>query len=132
MQQVVGSSPLESALYRLMDLPGLRTLYPRPPAEARTELSSLLAGDPANPELYALRARTDEQTLDFTVAEADWRSYVAHAKDLPAAQLELADFYHRRLQPQQEIATLSSLAAAPSPDSERFRPVEQQRSWRDL
>ena len=130
MQQIAGSSRLESALYRLMDLPGLRTLYPRPPAEARTELSSLLAGDPTNSELYALRARTDEQTLDFIAAEADWRSYVAHAKDIPAAQLELADFYHRRLQPQQEIATLLSVAAAPSPDTERFRPVEQQRSWR--
>ena len=38
MEQVVGNSPIESALYRLMDLPGLRTLYPRPPAEARTDV----------------------------------------------------------------------------------------------
>ncbi len=129
MEQVVGNSSIESALYRLMDLPGLRTLYPRPPAEARTELSSLVAKNPADPELYALRAQTDEQALDFLAAEADWKAYSAHAKDVPAAQLELADFYHRRLQPRQEIATLLAVAAAPSPDTDRYRPVEQQRSW---
>jgi tetratricopeptide (TPR) repeat protein len=129
MEQVVGNSSIESALYRLMDLPGLRTLYPRPPAEARTELSSLVASDPADPELYALRAQTDEQSLDFIAAEADWKAYSAHAKDIPAAQLELADFYHRRLQPEQEIATLLAVAAAPSPDTDRYRPAEQQRSW---
>jgi cellulose synthase operon protein C len=129
MEQVVGNSSIESALYGLMDLPGLRTLYPRPPAEARTELSSLVAKDPADQEIYALRAQTDEQALDFVAAEADWKAYVVHAKDIPAAQLELADFYHRRLQPQQEIATLLSVAAAPTPDAERYRPVVQQRSW---
>jgi hypothetical protein len=129
MEQVVGNSSIESALYRLMDLPNLRTLYPRPPDEARTELSSLVASNPADPELYALRAQTDEQALDFIAAEADWKAYSAHAKDIPAAQLELADFYHRRLQPQQEIATLLVVAAAPSPDTDRYRPAEQQRSW---
>jgi len=129
MQQVVSASSIESALYRLMDIPGLGTLYPRPPAEARTELSSLVAKNPADPELYALRAQTDEQALEFTAAEADWKAYAARAKDTSAAQLDLADFYHRRLQPQQEIATLTAVAAAPSPATERFTPVEKQRSW---
>ena len=130
MQQVVGASSIESAIYRLMDLPGLRTLYPRPPAETRTELSSLVAKTPADPELYALRARADEQSLDFTAAESDWKAYAAHAKDVPAAQLDLADFYHRRLQPQQEIAVLTAAAAAPSPATEKFISVEKQRSWK--
>jgi cellulose synthase operon protein C len=129
MEQVVGSSSIEYALYRLMDLPGLRTLYPRPPVEARTELSVLVTKNPTDPELYALRAQTDEQALDFIAAEADWKAYSVHAKDVPAAQLELADFYHRRLQPRQEIATLLAVATAPSPDTDRYRPVEQQRSW---
>ena len=129
MEQVVGNSSIESALYRLMDLPGLRTLYPRPPTEARTELSALVAKNPTDPELYALRAQTDEQALDFTAAEADWKAYSVHAKDITAAQLDLADFYHRRLQPQREIATLLAVAAAPSPDTDRYRRVEQQRSW---
>jgi len=129
MQQIVSASTIESALYRMMDLPGLHTLYPRPPAESRTELSALVQKSPADPELYALRARANEQALDFTAAENDWKSYVAHAKDIPAAQLELVDYYSRRLQPQQEIATLTALATAPSAPDEKFVPVSNQRSW---
>ncbi|MGD0445622.1 MAG: hypothetical protein ABSA39_16940, partial [Edaphobacter sp.] len=129
MQQIVSASTVESALYRMMDLPGLRTLYPRPPAESRAELSALVQRSPADPELYALRARADEQALDFTAAEQDWKSYVAHAKDIPAAQLELAGYYDRRLQPQQEIATLTALAAAPSAPGEKFISASRQRSW---
>ena len=129
MQQVVSASAMESALYRMMDLPGLRTLYPRPPAEARNELSNLIQKTPADPELYALRARTSEQSLDFNAAEHDWKSYVANAKDTPSAQLELADYYHRRLQPQQEIATLNIVAALPLTPSEKFTPPQKQRSW---
>ena len=129
MQQIVSASTIESALYRMMDLPGLHTLYPRPPAESRAELSTLVQKSPTNPELYALRARADEQALDFTAAEQDWKSYVAHAKDIPAAQLELADYYDRRLQPQQEIVTLTALAAAPSAPGETFVSASRQRSW---
>ena len=88
MQQIISASTIESALYRMMDLPGLRTLYPRPPAEARNELSNLIQKTPADPELYSLRARASEQSLDFTAAERDWKSYVANAKDTIAAQLD--------------------------------------------
>lgn len=130
MQQVVGASSIEAALYRVMQLPGAGTLYPRPPAEAREELSTLVAKAPADADLYALRAHADEQALDFTAAEADWKTYTSHAKDVVAAKLELADYYHRRLQTQQEIATLTAVAAAPSPAIERFTPMEQQRSWK--
>jgi tetratricopeptide (TPR) repeat protein len=129
MQQIVGASTIESALYRTMQLPGLATLYPRPPAEARTELSALVSKTPADAQLYALRAHADEQSLDFAAAERDWKAYTQHAQDVPAAQLELADFYHRRLQPRQEIATLLTVAAAPSPASEKFTPAPRQRSW---
>jgi cellulose synthase operon protein C len=129
MQQVVSASAIESALYRVMDLPGLRTLYPRPPAESRTDLSVLVQKSPSDPELYAIRARVGEQALDFTAAEQDWKSYVTHVKDIPAAQLELANYYDRRLQPQQEIATLTALAAVPSTPDEKFVPVSKQRSW---
>ena len=129
MQQVVGASTIESALYRMMQLPGLSTLYPRPPAEARTELSALLSKTPTDPELYALRAHADEQSLDFPAAESDWKAYTTHAKDIPAAQLDLANYYHRRLQSQQEIAALTTAAAALSPAAEKFTPTEKQRSW---
>ncbi len=115
VREVVGGSAIESALYRLMEVPEIKVLYPRPPAEARGELSNLLAKTPAESELYALRARADEQSLDFTASESDWKLYVAHAQDTPAAELELADFYHRRLRSQDEIAALLLVGEAPSP-----------------
>src|SRR3569623_1813337 len=71
LQTTVSGSALESALYRLMDLPGLRTLYLRPPAEARRELDKLVDADPAQAQLYALRAHVEEQALDFASAERD-------------------------------------------------------------
>ena len=130
MQQIVSGSAIESALYRMMDLPGLRTLYPRPPAEARAELSNLIQKSSADPDLYALRAHADEQSLDFTAAEQDWKAYAGHAKDTTAAQLDLADYYRRRLQSQQEITTLNIVAAAPTAPSEKFTPAQRQRAWR--
>ncbi len=129
MQDVVGASAIESALYRLMDLPGLGVLYPRPPAEARSELSTLVAKAPADAELYALRARAAEQSLDFAAAESDWKLYVAHSQDAAPANLQLAGFYARRLRPQDEIATLLLVGNASSPAAEKFTPVEKQRSW---
>jgi cellulose synthase operon protein C len=130
VREVVGASAIESALYRLMEMPGGEILYPRPPAESRGELSNLLEKTPADGELYALRARVDEQSLDFTAAESDWKLYVAHAQDVPAAKLDVADFYHRRLRSQEEIATLLLIGGAPSTAAEKFTPAQQQRSWR--
>ncbi len=129
VREVAGGSAIESALYRLMEIPEVKILYPRPPAEARGELSSLLKKTPADGELYALRAHADEQSLDFTAAQSDWNLYVTHAQDTPAAELELADFYQRRLQPQDEIATLLLVGKAPSPAAEKFTPAERHRSW---
>ena len=110
-------------------MPELKVLYPRPPAEAQGELSNLLAKTPADGELFALRARADEHSLNFTAAESDWNLYVAHAQDKPAAELDLADFYERRLQPQEEIAALLLVGKAPLASGEKFIPVERQRSW---
>ena len=129
MQDVVSASGVESALYRLMDLPGIRVLYPRPPAESRNELWTLLTKTPADAELYALRAHADEQALDFSAAAADWKLYVEHAQDSAAANLLLADYYHRRLQSQDEVKTMLVVAGMPSPASQKFTPVPQQRSW---
>jgi len=129
MQDVVSASAIEAALYRLMNMPGLRILYPRPPAESQGELSNLLAKAPADAELYALRAHADGQSLDFVAAEADWKFYVAHAQDGAAADLQLADFYDRRLRPQDEIAALLVVGNAPSPPAEKYMSVQQQRSW---
>jgi hypothetical protein len=130
VQEVVGESAIESALYRLMAMPGLDILYPRPTAEARGQLSNLLVRAPADVELYSLRAHAEEQSLDFVAAESDWKSYVAHAQDTAVANLQLADFYERRLRSQDEIAALLLVGNAASPLAEKYLPIQQQRSWR--
>ena len=129
MQHIVGASTVESALYRVMQLPAAQALYPRPPKEAAAELSQLIATNAANAELYQLRAQADEQALDEAAAESDWKLYVAHAPDPIAAKLELADFYGRRLMAPQEIAVLSEVAAAPPIPSETYIDPTEQRSW---
>jgi hypothetical protein len=129
LQHIVGASTFESALYRAMKLPEIEALYPRPPQEAQSELARLLSSQPDNAELYQLRARADEQALDESAAEADWKLYAAHAKDPIAARLELADFYQRRLAIPQEIATLKEVAAAPPAAADTYTNPTQQRSW---
>ena len=84
LQHIVGASTVESALYRVMPLPGIQALYPRPPREAQTELTHLIASTPDQAELYQLRARADEQSLDESAAEADWKLYTAHAPKTPS------------------------------------------------
>ena len=71
LQHLVGASTAESALYRVMKLPAVQALYPRPPKEAAGELAKLIATNAGNAELYELRARADEQALDEASAEAD-------------------------------------------------------------
>ena len=92
VQTVVGGSPIESALFRMMEVPGLSVMYPRPPAESVPALGGLVAKHPADAQLYALRAHSEEEALDFAAAERDWKEEVAHAQEVPAAQLQLADF----------------------------------------
>lgn len=129
MQTAVSGSAIEAALYRAMDLPGLRTLYPRPPIEARGEVDKLVAGSPADAQLYALRAHVEEQALDFAAAEKDWKAAADHAQDKVAAEFALADFYHRRNQGEQEISALEAAAALPSPASETYTPADSQAAW---
>lgn len=129
LQHIVGASSVESALYRAMQLPAVQALYPRPPKEAVTELSQLIAGNSGNAELYQLRARADEQALNEAAGESDWKLYIAHAPDPIAARLELADFYQRRLMVPQEIEVLREVAAALPIPSETYIEPTKQRSW---
>jgi hypothetical protein len=130
MQFAVAGSDIENALYRAMDAAGVKVQYPRPPAEARAELSALVKQTPRKADLYALRARADEQALDFASAEIDWKQYVAHASDTPGAKLELADFYHRRLRWRNEIAVLMDVASSVVTKNERDADVHSERSWK--
>ena len=68
--------------------------------------------------------------MDFSAAESDWKAYVEKSADKVAAQQALADFYHRRLRPQDEIAALLLVAGAPPDGAERLTPASEQRSWR--
>jgi hypothetical protein len=129
LQHIVGGSTIESALYRVMQLPAVQALYPRPPKEAQGELAKLITTGPNQAELYELRARADEQALNEDAAESDWKLYVAHSPDAAAAKLELADFYERRLLIPQEIAVLKEVAAAPPIPSEAYIDPAKQRSW---
>jgi tetratricopeptide (TPR) repeat protein len=132
MQDVVGASTIEAALYRAMEIPGVKALYPRPPKEAVGELSGLIAKAGKDAALYSLRAMEEEQALDFPAAEADWKAYVPRAGDGLGAKLELADYYHRRLQPADEARVLLEVGSAPAQANEAYTAASEQRSWQAL
>ena len=59
----------------MMSLPNGAVAFRRPPRETRPALADLIKSQPRNAELYSLRALEDEQQLDFTAAESDWKAY---------------------------------------------------------
>lgn len=130
MQDAVSGSAIEAALYRVMQIPGKKMLYPRPPKEAQSELSTLIAQSPDQAELYSLRAMEEEQALDFHAAEADWKAYIAHAKDRVGAKLEMADYYHRRMQASDEVRVLMEVGSSPAMPREEYVAAANQRSWK--
>jgi len=113
-------------MFREMSLPGGAVLFRRPPSETRPALSELMRSQPANANLYSLRAREDEQQLDFVAAESDWKKAATSA----SSQFALADFYHRRVRPLDEIKALSVVANAPADASEVLIAPSEQQSWR--
>ncbi|HTQ85472.1 MAG TPA: hypothetical protein VMI93_04620, partial [Candidatus Solibacter sp.] len=125
-----GRSALEAVFFRLMALPTGDVLHRRPPGETRPELRKLIAQQPKEAELYSLAALEDEQQLDFAAAESDWKKFVDASADKIRAQIALADFYHRRLRPLDEIQILSAIASAPAGDGEKLTPPGAQESWR--
>ena len=134
VRYVESGSPLRDVFFRTVSLPSGEIRAERPPSETRAALSSLVDQHPEQAALYALRAREAERQLDFVAAEQDWKQYAALAPTLGAtpaeAQLALADYYHRRLRPQDEIAALLEVAQSPPPASEKFTPAPNQRSWK--
>ena len=130
IRNVEANSGIEAAFFRMMSLPNGAVAFPRPPRETRPALGELIRNQPHNAELYSLRALEDEQALDFTAAESDWKAYVDNSSDKGNAQLALADFYHHRVRPADEIRTLSLVATAPPLAADKLTPVTEQRSWR--
>ncbi|MGA9797532.1 MAG: tetratricopeptide repeat protein, partial [Terriglobales bacterium] len=130
MRDVEAGTAIEAALFRAMSLPGGDVLFRRPPAETRPALGALIAAQPKNADLYSLRALEDEQQLDFSAAESDWKKYVENSSDKTSAEIALADFYHRRVRPLDEIKALSVAANAAADPSETLTAVTDQQSWR--
>src|SRR5260370_30885075 len=128
IRNIEARTGIEAAFFRLMALPGGEVAFRRPPSETRPALGELLKKQPGNAELYSLRALEDEQQLDFTAAEGDWKSFAEKSEDKVAGQLSLADFYHRRLRPLDEIKVLSAAAGAAPDASEKPTPAFQPRS----
>lgn len=132
--QDIAPSRLQAVFFRPVVMPGGPVSMRRPPQETRAELSRLISTAPNDADLYALRAREAEQQLDFTAAENDWKKHVELASNKPAAELNqarlsLADFYHRRLRPREEVAALDSAGRSVPTGAERFLPAAGQQSW---
>jgi tetratricopeptide (TPR) repeat protein len=130
IQNIEVRSLVEAAIFRTVSLPAGPITIRRPPAESVPALGELVKQHPQQADLYSLKALEEEQKLDFTAAEADWKLYLQNAADKAAAQMDLADFYHRRHRPQEEVSALSAAARMPSPQSERFTGVSDQRAWK--
>lgn len=129
IRNIEAGTALEAVFFRTMLLSNGGVTFRRPPRETRPALSDLINSQPRNADLYSLRALEDEQQLDFQAAESDWRAYVENSSDKVNAQLALADFYHRRLRPEDEIKVQSLVADAPPVVAEKLTPPTQQRSW---
>ncbi len=129
-QNVEGGSTFDLALFRSVIMPWGAMLVRRAPRDSRAMLDQMAAKTPNDADLYLMRARVDEESLDFKAAEADWKKRAELLPDHAESELELADFYHRRLRPLDEIKALDEAAASPASAAEHLLPVTEQRSWK--
>ena len=129
LQNLESNGRFEAVFFRSLTLLGGPVSVRRPPGEARSALNDLVSKSPHDPELYRMRARAGEAQLDFAAEEADWQKYAQLAPDKADAQLQLADFYHRRVRPLDEVKALAAAAQAPTLPAEKLRPANQQRAW---
>ena len=128
IQNIEVRSLVEAAIFRTVPLPTGPISIRRPPAETVPALGELVKQHPQQADLYSLKALEEEQKLDFAAAETDWKLYLQNAADKAVAQMDLADFYHRRHRPQDEVNALSAAGRMASPASERFTAVSHGRA----
>ena len=124
--QHIPVGPAINALFGDVPMHGGSVPILRPPSETRPALTNLIATSPKDAMLYRLRAQEAEVALDFVAAEADWKTYAESAADRYGVRIELADFYHRRNQPRDEIAALTAAAAA---KDDPLQPATAQLAW---
>ncbi len=109
--------------------PGGSVPVRRPPGETAPQLVQLSSRTP-DAELVSLAAREYEAKLDFTNAEFRWRSLDSVSPDRAGNQIQLADYYHRRMQPQQELQALAVAANVLPAIDAPLQPQPQQRAWK--
>ena len=129
IQWLPATSPALGVLYRMVPSPGGSVPVRRPPGETAPQLVQLSSRTP-DAELVALAAREYEAKLDFTNAEFRWRSLDSVSPDRAGNQIQLADYYHRRLQPQQELQALAVAANVLPAIDAPLQPQPQQRAWK--
>jgi Tfp pilus assembly protein PilF len=130
LANVPATARMDGVFFRTVEMAGGPVRVRRSPAEIRASLTKLIAETPSDAGLYPLRAHEAEEVLDFAAAEADWKKCSELAADKGAGQLALADFYHRRLRPEDELRALDAAAAAgPASRQEKYLPADQQRPW---
>ncbi|MDQ2711704.1 MAG: hypothetical protein M3Y24_05610 [Acidobacteriota bacterium] len=127
----ITGSVIEKALFRLMALPGGSILARRPPSESVAQVTGAIQRSPEQGDLYAIRAQEEERALNFAAAEADWKKVVSLSSAKASAWVDLADFYHRRLEPSQETDALLHAAQIAPEGLDRYRP-ETQPAWMQL
>ncbi len=130
VQFVQANNPIEAIFFKTVTLPAGPVLSLRPPIETVAGLSRAITAAPQQTELLSLRAHEEEQLLDFSAATADWRNYAAASADKFQGQVSLADFYHRRLQPAEELQALAAARGMSASAEEKFTEPAQQRSWK--
>jgi predicted Zn-dependent protease len=129
VQWLPGTSPAISALYRMVPSLGGSIPVRRPPKETAPQLAMLSAGTPSDTELIAATAREYESLLDFKNAEDRWKLLDSVSSDRVASQIELADYYHRRMQPAQELQALTTAESRLPAIDDPLKPEPQQRAW---
>lgn len=129
LQHLTAGSPYQGIFFKTVTLPAGAVPSRRPPRETVAELSKAIGANP-QAELFYLRARENEQAMDYPAAEADWKKYADVAADKFEGLVALADYHHRRLQVREELQALASARALPSPATGKFTPEVEQRSWK--
>ena len=130
VQWLPSASPALSALYRMVPSLGGSVLVRRPPVETAAQLALVSSRTPSDTELIALTAREYESQLDFTNAEARWKLLDSVSPDRAGNQIQLADYYHRRMQPAQELQSLTAAETLLPAVDAPLQPQPQQRAWK--
>src|SRR5262249_17978224 len=131
VQWLPASSPALNALYRTVAAPGGGSIpVRRPPKETAPELAALSSRTPSDATLITLTAREYEAQLDFTNAEARCKMLDAVSFDRAAGPIALADYYHRRMQPQPELQALAAAQSRLPATENALQPPTEQRAWK--